>query len=130
MPNAARRGEGVCCQKLVGALYAELGVVAKDFEVPSGPMDWSHANERSLIGEFMAAQPQFADVTQDWLLSRTFAPGDMVGFKIGGCLHHCGIVIAADGQFIHSLRGRGTIFSNLRDATYFSRIEKIWRPLK
>lgn len=127
VPNAALCGAGVCCQKLVGALYRELGVVPADFEVPSGPMDWSHANKRSLIAEFMERQPNFFSVS-DFHVSG-FDPGDMVGFKIGGCLHHCGIVVAADGKFIHCLRGPGTIFSSLRDATYFSRLEKIWRPL-
>lgn len=124
MPNASIRGAGVSCQKLVAALYRECGVI--NFEVPEGPMDWSQANQRSLISEFMATVPHFGAVAS----CAEIIPGDMLGFKIGGCVHHCGVVIATDGQFIHCVRGRGTFLSNLNDATYLSRTEKIWRPLK
>jgi cell wall-associated NlpC family hydrolase len=132
MPNAAVRGAGVSCQKLVGAIYQACGVVPKGFAVPEGPMDWSQANERSLIGAFMAALPMFTEITASdgKLLAAVALPGDMAGFKIGGALHHCGIVIAADGQLIHCVRNRGVFFSNLNDATYLSRVRKIWRPIK
>jgi len=53
----------------------------------------------------------------------------MVGFKIGGCVHHCGVVVDKAGRFIHCLRGRGAQYSHLRDASYLKRIERIWRPV-
>jgi len=123
MPNAAIKGSGVSCQKLVGRIYIECGFLPPDFVIPEGPMDWSAAQKTSLISEFMNAQPQFAVVTAP---AQT---GDMVGFKLGGCLHHCGLMLFADGKFIHCLRNRGTIISNLRDATYAGRIQRIWRPI-
>lgn len=128
MPNAAVRGAGVSCQKLVGSLYAELGVLPKGFSIPEGPMDWSQANERSLIADYMATLPMFQSVAPPFV--EDALPGDMLGFQIGGCLHHCGVVIAADGQFIHCVRNRGTFFSNLYDATYLTRVRKVWRPIE
>ncbi len=127
MPHGSTRGGGVCCQRLVGSLYKELGFLPEAFEIPTGPMDWSHAQTKSLIADFMAGCAHFAEIASAG--SNGARPGDMVGFTLGGCLHHCGIVIAADGQFIHCLRGPGVLFSSLRDASYMSRLEKIWRPL-
>ena len=123
MPNAAVKGAGVSCQKLVGAIYIESGFLPKDFAVPEGPMDWSAAQKTSLIAEFMNAQPQFE------MAKLPAQPGDMIGFKLGGCVHHCGVMLFPDGKFIHCFRSRGTIISNLRDATYSGRIERVWRPI-
>ena len=123
MPHAAVKGAGVCCQKLVGSLYIESGFLPPDFTLPDGPMDWSHAHKDSLIAAFMDARPDFCGTDL-----RSVCPGDMLGIRIGGCIHHCGVVLPG-GKFIHCLRGSGVIFSNIRDASYLSRIEKIWRPV-
>jgi cell wall-associated NlpC family hydrolase len=126
MPNAAVKGVGVSCQQLVGAIYKSTDVFPADFEIPEGPMDWSGAHKNSLVAEFMDAQPGFQTLAFNL---QTFLPGDMLGIKLGGCIHHCGLVVAADGKFIHCLRGSGVVFSSLRDASYLSRIGKIWRPI-
>ena len=123
MPNAAVKGAGVSCQKLAGAIYAECGFITPEFAIPDGPMDWGHAHKDSLIEPFMATVPNMI-VVEKW------QPGDMVGFKFGGCLHHSGICIAADGRFVHCFRNAWVIFGNLRDATYQSRLAKIWRPTR
>jgi len=124
MPNAAVKGAGVSCQKLVGSLYIEAHFLPLDFKIPEGPMDWSNAQKTSLIADFMDAQPQFEAIK-----GTEAQPGDMVGFRLGGCVHHCGVKLFADGKFIHCLRNRGVIISNLKDATYFGRIERVWRPM-
>src|SRR5579859_7216330 len=102
MPNASIRGAGVSCQKLVGAIYVELGVVPLGFSVPEGPMDWSNAQTKSLIADFMGKLPMFEDLGSG--PGHSTLPGDMIGFQMGGCVHHCGIVIDADGTFIHCFR--------------------------
>lgn len=131
MPHAAIRGAGACCQRLVGALYKECGALPAGFEIPTGPMNWSHAQTRSLIAEFVDAQPNFRRKDPaDRCVGPFIQPGDMLGFKIGGCLHHCGICLAADGTFIHCIRGPGVIMSNVNDATYLSRLERVWQPLQ
>jgi len=126
MPHAAVKGSGACCQRLAGAIYHECGAIP-DALVPTGPMDWSHANKVSLIEEHMATRLDFTPIEP--IAPGWARPGDMVGFQIGACLHHCGIVVAADGKFIHCLRGPGTAYSSLRDATYMIRLARIWRPI-
>jgi hypothetical protein len=138
MPNAAIKGAGVSCQQLVGMIYIETGFLPSDFKLPEGPMDWSNAHTDSLIVAFMDNQPNFIEVGRDsrpaggaqWEPA-TCRPGDMIGIKLGGCVQHCGIVINTDGKFIHCLRDKqGVQFSNVRDASYMKRIEKIWRPVE
>ena len=125
MPNAAVKGSGVSCQKLVGAIYIEAGFLPKNFSVPETAMDWSNAHRDSLMASFMETLPEFETLTP----GTSAQPGDMVGFKLGGCVHHCGLVVGADGKFIHCLRGHGVMFSSLRDASYLKRATIIWRPI-
>lgn len=122
MPNAGIKGSGVSCQMLLGQLYIESQLLPPDFKIPEGPMDWSVAQKTSLIAAFMDQQPQFA------VVPAPAQPGDMIGFKLGGCVHHCGVMLRANGQFLHCLRNRGVIISNLRDATYLGRVQNLWRP--
>ena len=65
----------------------------------------------------------------DTVLAQRLLPGDLLGFKIGGCVHHCAIVLDAAGQIIHCLRGSGTVYSSFLDATYLTRLENAWRPI-
>lgn len=123
MPNAAVKGRGVSCQKLVAAIYVETGFFPAGFTAPDGPMDWAHAQKESFFASWMAAHPELFTV------ATAARPGDLLGFNLGGCIHHCGIVVGVDGKFIHCLRGPGTILSDVNDATYLQRIEKIWRPI-
>lgn len=125
--NAGVKGAGVSCQKLIGALYIHTGVWPEGFEIPDGPMNWSNAHEDSLITAAM--EKEITDGRFMEVLDSAAIPGDLVGFKIGGCLHHLGLVLASSGMFIHCLRNMGTRYNELRDATYLSRIQKIWRPL-
>ena len=128
MPNAAVKGAGVSCQKLVGAIYIECGFLPAAFLIPEGPMDWGTSHTKSLVGDFMAAQSaRFVEVLDARLAA--VQPGDMVGFQLGGCIHHCGLVIQGNGDFIHALRRANTSIANVRDATYHARLEKIWRPV-
>ena len=126
MPNACIKGAGVSCQKLVGALYIATGVWPADFNIPDGEMDWGHAHKESLIVGPMAAEVQAGRFVE--VLDSCAMPGDLIGFQLGGCIHHLGVVLASSGLFVHCLRGPGVLFSELRDATYLRRIEKIWRP--
>ena len=125
MPNAAVMGRGVSCQKLIGELYVATGFWTRAQIIPDGPMAWSFAQTESLVEAAVAAVPEL--VVQP--AGSSPAPGDLLGIKIGGCVHHCGLVVSMDGKFIHCLRGPGTVLSDVRDATYQQRIEKIWRPM-
>ena len=124
MPNAAVKGAGVSCQQLVGAIYRETHFLPPTFVIPEGPMNWGHAHTESLIAAFLAAQPNFLPVP-----APSLQPGDLLGFRLGGCIHHCGLVVSHEGKFIHCLRGQGTLLSSVRDASYRSRLGQVWRPI-
>ena len=125
MPNAAIKGAGVSCQKLVTAIYKECGHLPADFECEEGPMSWSRAQKESLIEKFMAKQSQYFAAFE---FPTLIFSGDMLGFKIDGCVHHCGVMLG-EGRFIHCWQRNGVMISNIHDATYRRRIMKIWRPI-
>ncbi|MDB6017660.1 MAG: hypothetical protein JWR19_2149 [Pedosphaera sp.] len=129
MPNASVKGDGVSCQKLVGMIYIECGVFMPGFVVPEGPMDWGNANKESIIANWIEGELEGRGAMRvlDYPLEK-IAPGDLIGFKIGGCVHHLGIALQ-ENKFIHCFRGEGVKLSRLDDATYMSRINKVWRPL-
>ena len=131
MGNANVKGAGVSCQTLAANLYIESGFLPADFAIVKAPMDWSHAHTDSLIVKAMAALPQlFAPIGPFVPANKfPFQPGDFLGFKIGGCVHHCAVLLKRDGQIIHSLRGHGTVYSTILDASYLTRLTHAWRPI-
>jgi cell wall-associated NlpC family hydrolase len=134
MPNAAIKGAGVSCQKLVTSIYIECGALPADFICDDGPMNWARAQKESLIEKFMedycfgnpeSDKPKYFE--RNSFPARYPQPGDMLGFRVDGCVHHCGVMLGA-GRFIHCWRQSGVMFSQLHDAAYLSRLAKIWRP--
>lgn len=123
---------GVSCQMLAEQLYIEAGFPVP-FAVPSAPMRWSETHRDSLIERFLDSQTQLFQALElsppssVIRLPSSVAPGDIVGFRIGGCVHHIGVALEG-GRFIHAMRGIGTQIYNLNDPTYAQRISKIWRP--
>ena len=114
---------GVSCQMLAEQLYIESGLVIT-FAAPSAPMRWSETHRDSIIEQFLDEQHDiFQSLSPD---SCPLIPGDIVGFKIGGCIHHMGVALER-GRFIHAMRGIGTQIYNLNDPTYAKRISRIWR---
>jgi cell wall-associated NlpC family hydrolase len=126
MPNAAFKGSGVSCQKLVGSILVECGALPKDFAIPEGPMDWAGAHKDSIIAQFLDEHPEHFTVVENKFAPQ---PGDLIGLKIGGCVHHLGLMLAAEGTFIHCLRNNGTTTNNIHDASYWIRIGQVWRPV-
>ena len=128
VPNAAIKGAGVSCQKLVGSILIEAGALPASFALPDEPMSWGQAQTESLVEKFMAANadrfelvegPAFVDAE----------PGDVLGIRHGGCVHHCGLVLAEHGSFIHCIRGEGVVLGEIRDAVFMRMVKRIWRPI-
>lgn len=120
-----RRG-GVSCQMLAEQIYIESGLNLP-FRVPSASMKWSDVSKESIIEKFLTDQTNVF-LTLENAIKSDIIPGDLIGFKIGGCVHHMGIALAG-GRFIHTMRGIGTTICMISDPTYASRITKIWRPI-
>jgi len=147
LPNSNTKGRrgGVSCQKLVAELYKEVGFaadldVAKEipnvamchavFAQPTG----MGATAPSLLVPFMEGRKDFvkielaSEAQKQWPPLNLLRVGDLLGMKIKGTVHHCGILI---GQhvFVHVMRQLGTIFSSLTDGTWSSRLACAWRPV-
>ena len=124
-PNGYVKGPagGVSCQTLVCCIYEELGVVPLGMRVPAGPMDWGHASKESLIEPMIEKLwGKFVEPVSDSPMA-----GDLIGFWVGGCVHHVGICLGE--EFIHCLRGEGVKLNRIDDATYLIRLHRLWRPI-
>lgn len=123
-PNARIKGGGVSCQMLAAEIYRECGHLPEGGNVPEGPMGWGNAQTESLIAAWIETMPhRFADATLPW------QPGDLIGFKLGGCVHHLGIALR-ENCFVHCLPPDGVKLNRLDDATFLKRISRIWRPVE
>ncbi len=125
-PNGRVRGAGVSCQMLPPAIYCEAGLMPEDeaIKIPQGPMNWGHAQRESLIEPYIDAHlsDYFAKIEMSDPL-----PGDLLGFQIGGCVHHIGLCLGSN--FIHALPHYGVTVCRIDDATWLTRLKRIWRPI-
>lgn len=118
--NSCSKGFGVSCAKLCGSLYEAAGF--GDVNVPDGQTSHARFNSASIITPFFDKNPRFVSVqVQDRI------PGDVLGFTIGRCVHHMGVLLHA-GRFVHSCDHIGAVISNENDATWISRLANVWRP--
>lgn len=117
--NACSVGRGVSCQKLVAALYREIGYM--DIEPPEVAMDHHMQCRESIAEQYVDALGNFSRVDEP-------QPGDLLGFRIGKVVHHLGIALR-NRRFVHCLRGIGVTINSLDDPTWSSRLAVIWRPL-
>lgn len=87
--NSAAKGAGVCCHLLVAEILIEAGWLPR-VSVPMGPVKWGQAQGRSLISEW------FSGPGTDWFRPvdlQEIQPGDVLGFRVGGCVHHVALVL-------------------------------------
>lgn len=124
--NSRCKGErgGVSCQMLAEQVYKEAGVPIS-FSVPSGSMRWSGVSNDSLIARFLTGHNDLLDTIDNPVLS-DIVPGDLIGFKVGKCLHHVGVALPG-GKFIHCMRGMSTLICPVSDPTFSSRLARLWR---
>lgn len=121
-PNSCVRGHAVCCHMLCSEIYRALGVLGRDEPVPQGRPDHARFHQFSVMEEWLDAHPTFAKVGNPSL-------GDLIGFgDRRGAINHLGIVLS-NNRVIHALRHGGAQLCNLDDATWGSRIKRVWRPV-
>lgn len=118
--NSCSKGDGVSCAKLCGALYTAAGF--EGIVVPDGQTAHARYNHASIITPFFDGHPYFEAVDPALRMA-----GDVLGFTIGKCVHHMGILLGGD-RFIHSCDHVGVVISDTRDATWLSRLSNVWRP--
>jgi cell wall-associated NlpC family hydrolase len=91
-------GGGVDCAGLVMATFATLGMVVQEPLPYIDPQHASH-NRRSLILEWLTGHPDLCrdvsgEVTLDKFGQKGILVGDVVCYRYGLCVHHCGIAIS------------------------------------
>lgn len=124
-PNAKIRGGGVSCQMLAGEIYRECGFFTDEL-IPEGPMDWGNASTESLIARWVESLPGKFNERN---VHDVRYPGDLIGFKLGGCVHHLGVMLTGN-KFIHCLPKAGVMLNRIDDATFLKRVSRIWRPVE
>jgi len=112
---------------LVGSLYAAVGCAGVTADsIPCVPMAQARFSSVSLVDAYFSGLPDgvFTRLEPD----TEPLPGDILGFRINQIVHHIGVVLQ-DGKFIHAMDGTGTTVAMIEDATWQSRLARIWRPL-
>lgn len=117
--NAAVRGRGVCCHLLAAEIYAALGAIPARAYPPADP-NHSIAQREGLIEPFVEEMEGIAAVEGPPL------PGDLLGYRIGGCLHHLAIALRGP-EMIHAVRHYGVVTARWDDPMWARRLARVWR---
>ena len=121
--RAAVKGAGVDCVRLTAELMVACGLI-RGYEFPRYSLDWARHRDRSIVLEWLAACPQVALVPD----GEPAQIGDVVGFKVGRCVHHVGVVLDPP-LFINAIEGARVSISQLNDSTWAKRLACLYRPL-
>jgi cell wall-associated NlpC family hydrolase len=127
LPNSCSPGPkgGVCCHKLVGALYRAAGTLL--VELPDAPAAHARFNATSIIEPWLDGRNEFERIPVP--VAQEIIPGDLLGFRLLRILHHIGVCIEP-GVFLHTIEHLGTVRSAIEDATWRRRLMAIWRPVE
>ena len=120
--NSATKGRGVSCHQLVAEIYFESGWLPR-IPFPAGSPRWAQGSDRSLIERWMDREglAWFAPAVAP------IQPGDLMGFRIGHCVHH--LAIALDqGRITHAVQGHGAGILDGIPTVWMPRLTRIWTP--
>lgn len=126
LPNSCQRGMrgGVSCQKLSAAIYRGAGFV--DIDPPEVSMSHARFSRESLVEPWMDKREEFERIPL--IPGETIIlTGDLLGFRIGGAVHHLGVA-AGQANFFHVIEGQAAQLAWLTDPTWRKRLAAIWRP--
>jgi len=118
-----KRG-GVSCQMLAEQIYKECGCPLP-FGAEKGSMRWAGVSKDSLILKYLEDKTEFLHYVASPSVGDLIA-GDLMGFRIGGCIHHVGVCLG-NGLFIHCMRGSSTLVCSVSDPTFARRLGCLWR---
>jgi cell wall-associated NlpC family hydrolase len=113
---------GIACQMLISSALIAAGFNTPP--APYGPANHWKFSSRSIVAEYLAIRPEFQPVD----LELEPIPGDVLGFTLGKCIHHCGLY-AGNFNFFHVMPHAAACIATLRDPTWGSRLAAIWRPV-
>ena len=117
--NSLFKGSGVCCHLFVAEVFMAIGAIERQ-DFPKADPNHSISQTDSLIEPFMASMPGFVKAEGPPI------PGDILGFKIGGCTHHIAIVLPHE-EMIHAVRRHGVMINRWDDPMWAKRLTCVWR---
>ena len=115
----------------------DCGVAIEPHEIINGSMDWiddSNPIEHAFDVTFSDRCVSILGTNGGGMGSAegcpfaplSFIPGDVIGFKVGKSIKHCGIMVNSN-QFIHVLRHSCVCILRIDDATWLDRLARAWR---
>lgn len=134
-PFAEVKGSGVDCIHLIAAIYRETGFI-QDFNPPSYSIGGGSHQDSSQIEAYIRGLPNLPLIFEHGqccveclpALWPQLLPGDLLLFQIGRVTHHTGMVTRSP-RFIHSMHGYGVTQARLTDATFGTRLRRVYRPM-
>lgn len=133
-PYAALKGVGVDCIHLAAELYIRTGALP-DVPLPFYNLDHSAHHATSDLFAKIEATGRFSTIWDEEHPERALPDdpacllvGDLFCFRFGAAPFHLGVHLG-NRLFLHVLARRRTMVSTLEDATWRSRLARIYRPI-
>jgi cell wall-associated NlpC family hydrolase len=120
-PNSSKRGVGASCHHAVAGVLMDAGFTLPP--VPDGPIDWARHQSASLQEQWMDSNRSHFEKVY------FYEPGDIVGFKLGSCIHHLGIILQ-NGRFFHCIKSTGASIQSTRERDFVKHAARFWRPME
>ena len=118
-PHMARKGIGADCVTQALAIFQEAGLLPSGIKFPDYNLaDGDHLSESTVL--------KWLELTNWFTRCDTIDVGDLITFRIGKVVHHVGVAVDAV-QFVHNIRGYGSILSRIDDSTWSKRLVSIFR---
>lgn len=121
--NSSVRGEGASCVGAVAGVLSDVGFKVPPF--PTAPPSWSRHQTRSLMELWMDDHPN----TLAPVDCGRAKPGDVVGFRVGLCIHHLGLILP-QGRFFQCNESMGCSIVLQAERQFRQRLSRIWRPIE
>lgn len=129
------KGAGTDCINLINGIFIAVMPGFTGLEFPPYKLDETLHREDSRLQQFLDADPRvekvaaFEEEQKGKLVGLRLLPGDLLGFRIAGGMHHLGLSLGGK-KFIECRQKWGTIESWLDDGSYEFRLLAVYRPVK
>jgi cell wall-associated NlpC family hydrolase len=118
-PKMALKGVGADCVSQALAIYQEAALLPSGIQLPDYNLaGGDHLNESTVLA--------WLNTSGFFVPCDTLAAGRLPVFRIGKVVHHVGVAVDSL-QFVHNIRGYGSILSRIDDSTWSKRLEAIFR---
>lgn len=122
--RGCRRGAGVTCHHLPAAILRDARWLP-ELQIPEGETAWAAVHGRGVMEEW------FDGPGRQWFAPAdpgAREPGDVLGFRLGRCIHHLGVELPG-GAIIHAIQRHGVVIAPCLPPQWAKRLQKAWRPI-